>query len=182
MNNRLTQFEFLGVSSNRRERGSTIAQATESTRPPTRNPDQVASSERSLRDRQHPVREEFSWRDYRVDARVKLDVWLLKAVRQDGTDRVVAIRAFPKEGSDRIYQRYEQLKHQHLVNSSEIFFTNNPQEYMCVVSEYLPFSLDHLAACETRPSDRQLASMIGQVSHKIEIWYRILTNPDIRGS
>jgi hypothetical protein len=54
-----------------------------------------------------------------------------------------------------------QIKHQHLVSASAIFFTNDPQEYMCVVSEYLVFCLDHLAVCSTRPSD--LASMMGQV-------------------
>ncbi|KAL2836633.1 kinase-like domain-containing protein [Aspergillus pseudoustus] len=163
MKNRLTQFEFLEDSPNEIEERSANTRGAVSTGLSPRETTRVLSINGSPSDHENSVRGATSWKDYKVDARVKLDVWVLKAVCQDATDRVVAIRTFPKEGSDRIFQRYKQIEHQHLVSASAIFFTDDPQEYMCVVSEYLPFCLDHIAACSTRPSDKQLASMMGQI-------------------
>ena len=111
------------------------------------------------------IKEESPWETYNANMRVRLDMWLAKAVRRDGTnDGVVAIRTFSEASTDQILQRYKTLDHRGLVNAFEIFLTDGANEHVHVVSEYLPFCLDHVVASGRRPTDGQLASIMAQVN------------------
>lgn len=111
------------------------------------------------------IKEESPWETYNANMRVRLDMWLAKAVRRDGTnDGVVAIRTFSKTSTDQILQRYQMLDHRSLVNAFEIFLTDGADKHVHVVSEYLPFCLDHVVASGRRPTDGQLASIMAQVN------------------
>ena len=111
------------------------------------------------------IKEESPWETYNANMRVRLDMWLAKAVRRDGTnDGVVAIRTFSDTSTDKILQRYKTLDHRGLVNAFEIFLTDGANEHVHVVSEYLPFCLDHVVASGRCPTDGQLASIMAQVN------------------
>lgn len=110
------------------------------------------------------IKEESPWKTYNGNKEVRLDMWLTKAVRRDANDGVVAIRSFLGTSTDEILQRYKTLDHCGLVNAVEVFLTNDPTQEFHVVSEYLPFSLDHVAAAGKCPTDGQLASIMAQVN------------------
>ena len=111
------------------------------------------------------IKEESPWETYNANMRVRLDMWLAKAVRRDGTnDGVVAIRTFSDTSTDQILQQYKTLDHRGLVNAFEIFLTDGANKHIHVVSEYLPFSLDHVVASGRCPTDRQLALIMAQVN------------------
>ena len=111
------------------------------------------------------IKEESPWETYNANMRVRLDMWLAKAVRRGGTnDGVVAIRTFSEASTDQILQRYKTLEHRGLANAFEIFLTDGVNEHVHVVSEYLPFCLDHVVASGRRPTDGQLASIMAQVN------------------
>lgn len=110
------------------------------------------------------IKEESPWKIYNANMRVKLDMWLAKAVRRDGTDAIVAIRTFSEGCADRVLQRYRTLDHHGLVTASEVFLTDDTDKHLYVVSEYLPICLDHVVDSGRRPTDGQLASIMGQVN------------------
>lgn len=94
---------------------------------------------------------------------VHLDMWLAKANRQDSPEGVFAIRTYSKDRADRVLQRYKTLRHKNLVTATEFYRTADFEEHLFVVSEYTPFTLNHVDACVRQPSDAELATIMGQV-------------------
>ena len=125
------------------------------------------------------IKEESPWKTYNANMRVHLDMWLAKAVRLDGTNNgVVAIRTFAKTSRDQVLQRYATLDHRGLVTAFEIFLTDDTNEHIHVVSEYLPFCLDHVVASGRCPTDGQLASIMAQVIPIARLFTSILLITD----
>ena len=125
------------------------------------------------------IKEESLWKTYNANMRVHLDMWLAKAVRRDGTnDGVVAIRTFTKTSRDQVLQRYATLDHRGLVTAFEIFLTDDTNKHIHVVSEYLPFCLDHVVASSRCPTNGQLASIMAQVIPIAHLFTSILLITD----
>ncbi|KAL4862076.1 hypothetical protein BDV12DRAFT_203385 [Aspergillus spectabilis] len=155
---RMTRFKF------DRKLPSEAILSTSSSKPPTKKQRQLhTDTTTDLSYRNFAVKNGTPWKTYIVDKWVKLDAWLAKAVHKDCPEKVFAIRTYPKEGADRVLQRYKALVHPHLVACLEVFRQDNADEHLLVVSDYLPFCLGHLAVCGRSPSDGQLASAMGQI-------------------
>ncbi|KAF7134093.1 hypothetical protein CNMCM5793_005722 [Aspergillus hiratsukae] len=108
-------------------------------------------------------RDQNPWDFYETTMEVRLDMWVKKTRRRDGKDGVFAIRAFSQKDSGLILKRCKSLAHSHLVHFHEAFQTENTEQNLYIVTEYLPFCLDHLVACGEIPSDGELASIMGQI-------------------
>lgn len=108
-----------------------------------------------------------------------LDMWLVKTVRRDETNNgVVAIQMFAKTSRDQVLQRYTTLDHRGLVTVFEIFLTDDTNKHIHVVSEYLPFCLDHVVASGRCPTDGQLALIMAQVIPIAHLFTSILLITD----
>lgn len=119
----------------------------------------------------HFTQQKSPWDIYNVQMKVNLDVWVAKATRKDSVGGVVAVRTFPKHGATIIEQRHKALHHTNLLATLEIYRPSPPEanteseakEHLFVVSEYAPFTLEHVRACARPPSDGQIAAIMGQV-------------------
>ena len=70
------------------------------------------------------------------------------------------------------------LDHRGLVTAFEIFLMDDTNKHIHVVSEYLPFCLDHVVASSRCPTNGQLASIMAQVIPIAHLFTSILLITD----
>lgn len=158
-NYRLTQFNFFESPDPVNEKPSLQQTPNPVIQPKKRR----AFTESVARKNFIDVKDTAPWDVFRANLKVKLDVWLSKATRKDDPEGVFAVRTYSRDRADRVLQRYKTLHHENLVTAVEIYRVDDPNEHLFVVSEYIPFTLNHVEACVRRPSDAELASIVGQV-------------------
>ncbi|KAK8038369.1 serine/threonine protein kinase [Apiospora phragmitis] len=72
----------------------------------------------------------------------------------------VHIREFPKKESEKTLHWVQRLRHSNIVAALEVFRT---PETLFIVFEEMDFTLEHIAKSVTRPSETQLAAILGQI-------------------
>lgn len=74
---------------------------------------------------------------------------------------IFTIRKFPRRDKEDIVRIFSTIQHENLTSSQRYFFD---VDFLYVIFEHQPITLNNLVACMKWPSQIQLASIVGQVS------------------
>ena len=106
---------------------------------------------------------ESPWEKYEKVYNVELGGTVEVAIRKASPVELVHVRAFSTETSAKTLHLFRQLQHQNIVAALEAFTTDNG---LYIVLEYMPISLERIVRSLAYPNERELASILRQVSFR----------------
>lgn len=119
------------------------------------------------------VRQESPWDTYRRVATCEIAGNVIIAVRYSRSDRMKAIREYPKRDSERLIHIFESVSHLNILSVLECYIYSDS---IFALSDNVPLTLAHLVNCERLyPDEVELASIMAQASHQ-NIACRFRTN------
>lgn len=83
------------------------------------------------------------------------------AVQKAPLTKLVSIRTFTKQNAEKALYTYQHIQHKDFVAALEVFLAD---EYLYVVLEHMPISLEHVVKTPRYPTALELAAIVGQVS------------------
>lgn len=107
---------------------------------------------------------ESPWHSLQKVYELKLDGFIIVAIRKDSSCELVTVKNFVGFDRDEKVKRLQQTQHQNFVGFLEAF---DFEGSVHVVLDYVPISLAHMVASPAYPTEPHLAAILGQVNHTI---------------
>lgn len=110
------------------------------------------------------TKNESPWQSFQKVYELKLDGFIVVAIRKSPSCELVTVKSFVGSDSDKKVKRLQQTQHQNFVSFLEAFHSEGS---VYVVLDYVPISLAHLVTSPAYPTESQLAAILGQVRYII---------------
>jgi len=106
---------------------------------------------------------ESPWERYTKEYDLNLGGPVVVSVRVAPPVELVHVRAFPTSTAEKTLHMFRHIQHNKIVTAIDAFITD---DFLYVVLEHMPVTLEHIVGCPAYPDDRQLGAILGQVGFR----------------
>jgi hypothetical protein len=104
---------------------------------------------------------ESPWEKYTKEYDLNLGGPVVVSVRKAPPVELVQVRAFPTLMAEKTLHMFRHIQHNKIVTALDAFTTD---DFLYVVLEHMPVTLEHIIGCPAYPDERQLGAILGQVA------------------